>query len=293
MAEQLELPRPTRLLGITTWNLAESLGFPIAVLAIVAWQFGRNPGLLAGLGAVWLTVAIRKLTSGSVPGLLAISTMVLTLQTILAVATGDLWIFLLHFPLANLALCLLFARTARSRNPLCSRLAAELIGLGQPPGRQPGLLRFFQDATWLWAGIFFLLGGCMAVLLVTEPTPVFLLFSAVATITLIAAGVAVSVIWFRSVLHKAGLRVCFVPALLLQHFWQSCMFPGLAGSCRLHEHIAEQHPGLPRLVVLAPRSDHPGPRGGPDNPPLRRLRPVVPCRLLQFQPRRQLDLGVS
>jgi hypothetical protein len=211
MAAQLELPRPRRLVWITAWNLAESIGFPLAALIIVAVYFGRNPGLLAGMLAVWLTVVIRKVTTGSVPGLLAIMTVVLTLQTVLAVATGDLWIFLLHFPLANLALCLLFARTARSPNPLCARLASEMISLRQPPGHQPGLCRFFQGATWLWAAIFLLLGACMAGLLATEPTRAFLEFSTVATVGLIVAGIGVSLIWFRAVLQRLGMRVRFAP----------------------------------------------------------------------------------
>jgi hypothetical protein len=213
MAEHVELPRPKRLLRITAWNLAESIGFPIAALAIFAWLYGRNAGLIAGVTAVWIAAAIRKIVTGSVPGLLAISAIVLSLQTVLAVATGDLWIFLLHFPLANLALAILFARTARSPNPLCARLAAEMIGLRQPPGKQPGLCRFFQGATWLWGAIFLLLGGCMGALLVTEPVRAFLVLSTVATVALIAVGIGASLLWFRSVLHKLGLRVRFAPAL--------------------------------------------------------------------------------
>jgi hypothetical protein len=214
MAEQLELPRPKRLLWITSWNLAESVGFPVAALALFAWLYGRNPGLIAGCAAVWVTVVIRKLCTGSVPGLLAISAVVLTLQTVLAVATGDLWIFLLHFPLANLCLSVLFARTARSSSPLCEKLAAEVIALRQPPRKLPGLHRFFQNATLFWAGIFLVLGGCMAALLVTVPLRPFLELSTVATVALIAAGIGASVIWFRSVLRRLGIRVCFAaPAL--------------------------------------------------------------------------------
>ena len=69
----------------------------------------------------------------SVPGLVTISLIVLTVQTLAAIVTGSLWIFLLHFPLANLGLCLLFARTAGGRSPIAARLAAEVIGLRCPP----------------------------------------------------------------------------------------------------------------------------------------------------------------
>ena len=67
------------------------------------------------LAAIWLTAIIRKVATGAVPGLVAISLIVLTVQTLAAIITGNLWIFLLHFPLANLALYVLFFRRGRQR----------------------------------------------------------------------------------------------------------------------------------------------------------------------------------
>jgi uncharacterized membrane protein len=212
MAEHLELPRPLRLLRTTGWSLTESAGLPLGALALGAWLGGRNVGLLAGLAAIWVTAVIRKIATGSVPSLLMISAIVLTIQTVVVIATGQLWIFLLHFPLANLCLCILFARTARGPNPLCARLAAEVIALRQPSKHHPGLHRFFQGVTSLWAGIFLLLAGCLGVLMVTEPTATFLVLSTVATVALTVAGIGASVVWFMSIMRKNGLRLRFAPA---------------------------------------------------------------------------------
>jgi hypothetical protein len=212
MADHLELPRPFRLLRTTAWSLTESAGLPIAAFAIAAWLGGRDAGLLAGLGATWITALVRKIVTGSVPSLLTISAIVLTLQTIVVITTGQLWIFLLHFPLANLCLCVLFARTARGPDPLLARLAAEVVGLRQPATHYPGLHRFFQGGTWLWAGIFMALAAVLAGLMLTQPLPAFLTLSTVATIGLILAGAGVSVIWLRFVLRRVGLKVRFAVA---------------------------------------------------------------------------------
>ena len=77
------------------------------------------------------------------------------------------------------------------------------------PGRDrlSGLHRFFQGATWLWAGIFLLLTAGLAVLMVTEPLQAFMVGSTVATVALTV--IAVSVVWFRAVLRRSGLRVRF------------------------------------------------------------------------------------
>jgi hypothetical protein len=212
MAEDLEVPRPLRLFLTAGWNVSESVGLPVAAYAIAAWLDGRNAGLIAGLVAIWLTAVARKIVTGSVPSLLTISAIVLTIQTAVVLATGELWLYLLQFPLANFAMCVVFARTAAGPNPLVARLAAEVVALRQPATHHPGLHRFFQGATWLWAGIFLILTAGLVVMMFTEPTRVFLMLSTAATITLVIAGTGASTLWFLSVLRRLGLRLRFAPA---------------------------------------------------------------------------------
>ena len=211
MPDHLEFPRPLRLLWTITWNRLESAGLPIGALAIGAWLYGRDEGLLAGLAATWLTALIRKIATGSVPSLLMITAVVLTLQTAMVLATGQLWIYLLQFPAANLVMCVLFARTARGQHPLVAKLAAEVVAL-RHPADHPGLHRFFQGATWLWAGIFLLLTAGLGVLMVTEPLKTFIGLSTAVTIGLTVAGIGVSILWFWSVLRRFGLRLRFAAA---------------------------------------------------------------------------------
>jgi len=209
MPDHVEFPRPLRLLRTISWSLVESAGLPVGALALGAWLYGRGAGLLAGLAATWLVALIRKVATGSVPSLLMITAAVLTLQTAMVLATGQLWIYLLQFPAANLVMSFLFARTARGPQPLVARLAAEVVALRQPARHHPGLHRFFQGATWLWAGIFLLLTAGLAVLMATESLRAFMVSSTVVTVALTAAGIAISALWFRAELRRAGLRVRF------------------------------------------------------------------------------------
>ena len=209
MAGDLEVPRPLRLILTAGWNLTESVGLPVAAYAVAAWADGRDAGMVAGLVAIWVTAVIRKVVTGSVPSLLAITAIELTVQAAVVLATGQLWLFLLQFPLANLAMCVLFARTAGGSDPLVARLAAEVVALRQPTAHHPGLHRFFQRATWLWAGVFLLLTVALAVLMVTEPVNVFLLLTTAVTVALVVAGAGASALWFRSVLRTLGLRLRF------------------------------------------------------------------------------------
>jgi hypothetical protein len=208
MHEHLEFPRPWRLMLTAGWNLAESLGIPVAGYVIGAGLGGRDAGMVAATAAVWLTVLGRKVLTRSVPGLLTISALVLTLQTAVVIVTGSVLFFLLQFPLANLGLCVLFARTAPTREPLVAQLAAEVVAL-RHPSHHPGLHRFFQGATWLWAGIFALSTVGLAVLMAFEPVKVFLLLTTAVTIGGTVAGTCLSAVWFFRVLRRFGLRVRF------------------------------------------------------------------------------------
>ena len=208
-SECLELPRPATLIRTVGWNIAESFGLPTGSYALAAWLGGRNAGLWAMLAAIWLTAVIRKVASGSVPGLVMISLIVLSVQTLAAVITGNLWIFLLHFPLANLGLCLLFARTARGHSPIAARLAAEVIGLRCPAVHQQRMHRFFQNVTVLWGGVFLALAVSLGALLAAVPLATYVPVWAVTTIALIGLGIAASTLWLRSVTRSLGIGFRF------------------------------------------------------------------------------------
>src|SRR5580698_9219191 len=208
-AEDLELPAPAWLALTAGWNFAESLGLPLVGYVAGERLGGQGLGMAAATAVVWLTAAVRKVVTGNVPGLLLISGLVLTLQTVLVLATGSVLFFLLQYPVANLALCILFARTAPTGRPLVAQLAAEVVALRQPGAAHPGLDRFFRGVTWLWAGVFAASTIGMAALLVLEPATVFLLLTTVVTVAGIAAGTLASVVWFIRMLRRSGLRVRF------------------------------------------------------------------------------------
>jgi hypothetical protein len=212
-ADHLELPRPWRLILTAGWNLAESLALPVAGYLAGAALGGRNAGMVAATAVVWLTVAARKGATRSVPGLLTITALVLTLQTAVVIITGSELFFLLQFPLANLALCVLFAWTAPTRKPLVAQLAAETVALRRPSSsHHPGLDRFFRGATWLWAGIFAVSTVGLTACMVTEPVQAFLMLTTAVTIGGVIAGTVASAVWFIRVLRHCGLRIRFAQA---------------------------------------------------------------------------------
>jgi hypothetical protein len=209
--ECLELPRPLGLLRTVGWNLSEAFGLPTIGYVVGTAFGGRDAGLWAVLGAIWLTAALRLIFTRSVPALVLISLAVLTVQTATSIATGNLFIFLIHFPLANLALAIVFARTARGSSPIAAELAGEVIGLRYPKKHELKLQGFFRGVTWLWAANFLLLAVVLGVLLAFVPVNIYVPIWLVTTVVLIGAGIAVSVLWLRSTLREHGIKFQFAP----------------------------------------------------------------------------------
>jgi hypothetical protein len=203
----LELPRLRRLVLSVGLSLGESLGLPSAGYLAGMALGGQNAAMLTATAVLLLTMLARKVVTRTVPGLLIISALVLTLQTAVVVGTGSELFFLLQFPLANLALCVLFARTAPTSKPIVARLAAEVVALHQPSSGHAGLDTFFRDATWLWAGIFAATTVGLGVLMFSESAGMFLVLTTALTAGGVVVGIALSVLWFIRALRRSGLRV--------------------------------------------------------------------------------------
>jgi hypothetical protein len=210
--EHLELPHPRRLLRAGAWSMAESVGLPFGTYVAVTDLVSPDAGLLAGTAVVWLLIGLRKIVSGSGTSLLMISALVLTIQTAVAISTGYMWMFQLQFPLGNLAMCIVFARTAPTRKPLVAQIAQDMVAFKQPGEHHPGLHRFFQGVTWFWAGLFLLLTLGMAIMMVTEPFKLFMLLSSIVTLGLTVLGTGVCVLWFFAALRHLGLGLHFTAA---------------------------------------------------------------------------------
>jgi len=203
------LPRPCRLLRTVVWNLTESVGLPGVGYIVGQELAGRNAAMIAAAAILWLVAIVRKIVTGTVPGLVTISALVMTVQAVVVVSTGNVFFFLLQFPLANLVMCVLFARTAPTRKPLIAQLAAEVVALRQPSTHHPALHRFFQGATWLWAGLFFLTTVGLSVMMLTEPLTLFLVLYTAVTVGGVVVGAGLCALWFYRVIRKTGLRIRF------------------------------------------------------------------------------------
>ncbi len=69
----------------------------------------------------------------------------------------------------------------------------------------------YAVAAWLGGRDAGLIAG-LAVMMITEPTGMFLMLSTVVTIALVGAGTGASTLWFLYALRRLGLWLRFAPA---------------------------------------------------------------------------------
>lgn len=206
-AGHIDLPRPRRLLWTVGWSFTESIGLP-AVGYVLGQALGGRDGAMLGATVVLGLIAVaRKVVTGGVPGLVTITGLVMAGQAAIAVSTGSVLFFLIQFPLGNLALAVLFARTAPTGTPLVAQLAAEIVGLHPASLRHPGLSRFFQGVTWLWASLFFLMTVGFSVMMITERLTQFLVLTTAVTVGTVIVGAGFSAVWFSAAIRASGLRI--------------------------------------------------------------------------------------
>ena len=90
-----------------------------------------------------------------------------------------------------------------------------MIGLRCPAVHRLPMNRFFQRVTLLWAGVFLLLAVSLGALLAAVPFATYVPVWAVTTIAGIAAGIAASTVWLRSVTRRLGIGFRFTAAPVL------------------------------------------------------------------------------
>jgi len=171
-----------------------------------ALRLAGTGGALA-IALAWSYAALlRRLLGGRrVPALLLLGAAALTARTALAAATRSLFLYFLQPALGNVVAAAAFLLSVPSGHPLALRLAEDFVPLPPALVSHPAARRVFLRISLLWGAILTANAAVTIALLLTAPIGRFLLLRPLATLALMAAGVAVSAAWFRRSLSRHGL----------------------------------------------------------------------------------------
>lgn len=176
-----------------------------AVLSLVDLRWALVAALLWSYAAIAARIARRARMSG----VLILSAGLLTMRTAVAIAANSAFLYFAQPSLANFAVAALLLASLIPNRPLTRRLADDFCVLPARLLRRPRCARFFTRLTLLWGFVCAANGAATLILLLHTSIGGFLVLRPVVSYGLVAAAVALSCAWFRTVMRSEGLVIVF------------------------------------------------------------------------------------
>jgi hypothetical protein len=193
-------------------NVVEGTVVPVAVFLAGLHLIGVWGAI--GLGLVWVYGAIgfRLLRRQRIPGLLVLGAATLTARTVVAVASGSVFLYLLQPSLGTALVAVVFLLSVPAGRPLAERLARDFVPIPAEVLADDPVRRFFARISLLW-GFTQLTNAALSIwLLVTQSISVFVLARTAASLLLTASAILVSTVWFRRVMARRTPTAAGAPA---------------------------------------------------------------------------------
>ena len=202
------LPRLGGLARHAAPRVLEGAIAPVAVFLLALHFLSVLGAVVAGLGFAYSAIGWRLLTGRRVPGILVLGAVSLTARSVLALATGSVFVYFLQPTLGTALIAVVFLASAGAGRPLAGRLARDFCPIPEHVSASAPMRRFFTQITLLWA-VTQLANAAVAMwLLLSQSVSVFVVTRTVSGVTLTVAATALSVLWFR---RSMGEHIAFAP----------------------------------------------------------------------------------
>lgn len=178
-------------------NVIEGTLAPIAIFYLFYVTTGLWGGLIASLAWSYGGIVRRVARRQSIPGLVILAAVALTVRTAIALATGSAFIYFLQPMLGTFATGGVFLASALFGRPLTERLSHDIVELPEAIRDHPAMRRLHRTLSVLWATVFAVNGVVGLWLLVSQSVGTFLVAKSALNAALVAAGVVVSVCLFK------------------------------------------------------------------------------------------------
>jgi intracellular septation protein A len=205
----IHLPAPRELFRNAGSHVFEGVIAPTATFYTFMTLAGLRPALIAALVLSYSIVTLRAVRSRRVPGLVALSAVLITARTIIAFATNNAFIYFIQPSLGNFFLALLFLGSVAKRKPMTRTLADDFCSFPASLNSHVGLHQFFCRLTLLWACVLAANGAGSLLLLTYGSLSNFMLIKPMISYGLTGSAILLSYLWFRRSMGSAGMRVAF------------------------------------------------------------------------------------
>ncbi len=196
-ARALPHMRTLPVLGAVTRRVVPTLIEATVIPAALVYTFLALGNLMAAMAAAlsWAfgVLAWRRLTQRAIPGVLVLAAVGLTVRTVVAMASGSARLYFLQPIATTLVLAALFLASLCTDRPIIARLAGDFCPLAPDVARRPAITKLFRDLTLVWAAVHITTAATTFALLATLPTATYVAVKTLASVSICACAVVVTV----------------------------------------------------------------------------------------------------
>jgi len=187
----------------------EGVVAPVAAYYCVLLMAGFRGALIGALIWSYLIVIRRLVRRERVSTLLVLGTVLLTMRTVIAFATGSVFLYFIQPTASAFLASAVLAGSALLGRPFTQRFTHDFCPLTPELLARPTVHRFFVRVSFLWAVAMFANGGVVLWLLLNASAGAFPIERTVITFSLTAAAIFLSITWFARSMRRDGITVRF------------------------------------------------------------------------------------
>ena len=133
--------------------LVEATLIPTVLFYVFFITLGLVWAIIAAVGWTYAAVGWRVITGRSVPALLMLATLGISLRTGVYLLSSNSFVYFVQPIVRTVATGAFFAMSVIVGRPLIARFAADFCHLSSDVASQPEVVRLFRRLTYLWAGV--------------------------------------------------------------------------------------------------------------------------------------------
>jgi hypothetical protein len=204
---KMEIPDLRTVVRHATPRFLEGTLVPLALFLIGLHFIGVWGAMIAGLVWVYSAIGVRLCLRRPVSGLLAIGAVTLTARTIIAIMAHSVVVYFLQPSLATMLVACAFLISVPFDRPLAGKLAADFCPLPSTMHANTHVRRFFRQISLLWAFAQTANAAITIWLLFSQSLSTFVVLRMVASTSVTLVAIAISVVWFKTMMSRNGIEV--------------------------------------------------------------------------------------
>ena len=211
-ADSPPVPHLRSIIGHLALSLLTAIVIPGVLFYVCVVTMSVWAALVAALAWCYGAVAWRMATRRRASGLLALTVVIMTVRTAIALASGDTFFYFLQPVLSDVVVASAFLLSLASARPVVARLAADFYPMNSEIAKRPVVQRLFWRLTLLWAVVCLCKAGITLWLLESQSLVGFVVLKNLSLFALTSIAVTVTVVAAVSVARREQL---LVPAKVL------------------------------------------------------------------------------